>query len=86
MLKPSSMRPSRVAIVRCVASTCGTRSLTIMDSTGAAPFAQSTYMPISSPFTKTTRQGGALPASIASSKCRATTGMPGNPPPEPWSQ
>lgn len=58
----------------------------IIDSTGAEPSAQSTYMPISSPFTNTTRQGGALPALIASSKRMATFGMPCNPPPEPCSQ
>lgn len=58
----------------------------IIDSTGAEPSAQSTYMPISSPLTRTTRQGGSFPAAMAASKRPATTGMPGKPPPDPWSQ
>jgi hypothetical protein len=86
MLNPSRTRPSRVAIVRHVASTWGTRSLMMMLSTGVEPSFQSTYMPLGRPLTKTARKGGVLPASIAASNRAASWAMPGRPPPDPCSQ
>ena len=65
MLKPSTMRPFRAAIVRKVASTCGTRFSVTTVSMGTVPSFESHHMLEPMPLGKTTIMGGILPCVMA---------------------
>lgn len=62
MLKPSTIRPSRTAMVRKERSTSGRSSSTNTVSTGAEPSLESAHSRRGRPLTKTTIIGGILPA------------------------
>jgi len=86
MLKPSSTRPRRAAIVRNVASTRGMRSSITTDSMGTVPSLESHHMLAPMPFGNTTMTGGIRPCAVAFRNQPFTEAMPAVGLPEPCSQ